>query len=141
MKRLISIVIAISGLSSASLCQTIKVKIEDQPVSFDASPITRDRTVMVPIRSMVTALTATFKWDPAKQLISVWYASNRFDVTLNSRQASANGKQVWLEEAPFVLNGRVFVPLKFVADSTGHVISQENGWLVLRASRKPIRQF
>lgn len=91
---------------------------------------------MVPIRNMVWALNATFKWDPVKQMISVWHTSNRFNVIINSRQATANGKQVWLDEAPFVLDGRVFVPLKFIANSTGHIISQESGWLVLRPARK-----
>lgn len=139
MKRLALSALAISYLAGSGFAQAIRVKIEDRPVTFDASPITRERTVMVPIRSMVSALSATFKWDPVKQLVTVWHTSNRFDVTINSRQASANGKQVWLEEAPIILDGRVFVPLKFIADSTGHIISQEGGWLVLRPARKSSR--
>jgi len=84
---------------------------------------------------MMDAMGGTMKWDLSKQTISAWKKSNRFNVVLNSRSAVVNDKPTSMEEASLIYKNRIYVPLKFVADASGYVISMESGWYVLRPTR------
>ena len=91
---------------------------------------------MVPVRSMLLAMDGTMRWDLANQTLTGWKGGKRFDVVLNSRTATVNEKAMTMEEAPLIFKNRIYVPLKFVADATGYIISVENGWYVLRPPKK-----
>ena len=125
--------------SMLSLCafaqHPVRVRIEDRPVMFDAEPREVRGVTLVPIRSMVEAMGGTMRWDLATKTVSVWREGRRFDVVLNSRSATVNDKSIMMEEASLIHRNRIYVPLKFVADSAGYVISIEDGWYVLRPLR------
>lgn len=115
--------------------QPVRVKIENQVVVFDAEPREVRGVTMVPIRSMVDAMGGTMRWDLNSRTVSVWREGKRFDVVLNSRAAVVNDKPVTMEEASLIYRNRIYVPLKFVADAAGYVISMESGYYVLRPVR------
>jgi hypothetical protein len=134
MKSFAAALLIVSGVALA-WAQSIQVRIEDKPVTFDAPPMERARVTMVPIRNMVDAMGATMRWDLDRQMVSVWKANNRFDVTLGSRSAVVNDRPVTMDEPAFINKGRIYVPLKFIAQSSGYVISNEGGAYVLRPAR------
>ncbi len=128
--------ISVLALASVSFAQNIKVKVGNEIVSFDAAPRKVNGITMVPIRSMMDALQGTMRWTPDTQTISAWANSRRFDFVLRSRDAKVNERPMRMEEAPVVHKNRIYVPIKFIADASGYIISQEEGWLVLRPARK-----
>lgn len=90
---------------------------------------------MVPVRNLVTAMGGTMRWNLESRVVSVWRSNRRWDMTLDSRQAVVNGKVKNMEEASFMEKGRIFVPLKFMAEAGGYIISSEGGWFVLRLNK------
>lgn len=119
-----------------SYSEKVKVKVENSVVRFDASPRDVNGITMVPIRNMVDAMGGTMRWDLGAKTLSVWQNSRRFDIVLNSRTARVNDQSMTMDEAPSIYKNRIYVPLKFVADASGYLISMENGWYVLRPTRK-----
>lgn len=124
-------------LATVAIAQKpVRVRVEQQVVSFDAEPREVRGVTMVPIRTMLDAMKGSMRWDLATQTVSSWKNGRRFDVVLNSRSAMVNDKPVSMEEAPLIYKNRIYVPLKFVADAAGYVISMENGWYVLRPTKR-----
>lgn len=128
----------IGGLAvvGSSLAQDVKVKVENEAVVFDAMPKKINGITMVPIRTMLDAMQGSMRWAPETRTVSAWKNSRRFDFVLNSRDAMVNDKPMRMEEAPLIHKNRIYVPIKFLADAGGYIISQEDGWLVLRPAIK-----
>lgn len=112
--------------------QKVKVKVDNEIVTFDAMPRQINGVTMVPVRTMLDSMQGSMKWDLSSKTVSAWKNSRRFDFVLNSRDAVVNDKPMRMEEAPIIIKDRIFVPLKFMADAAGYVISMEDGWYVLR---------
>ena len=132
----ITFLLAGLSVSAFALPHDVKIKVGNEAVAFDAAPRQVGGVTMVPLRTMMDAMQGSMRWDPQKGTISAWKNSSRFDIMLNNRQAMLNDKPVSLEQAPMIFKNRVYVPLKFVADASGYIMSQENGWFVLRPARK-----
>jgi hypothetical protein len=133
--KLILVLIANLLVLAAFAQKPVQVKVEDHVVTFDAEPREVRGVTMVPIRSMVEAMGGTMRWDLSNRTVTVWKGGNRFNIVLNSRSATVNEKAVSMEEASLIYKNRIYVPLKFVADASGYLISMEDGWYVLRPVR------
>lgn len=133
--RLFAVLLAASAVAAVS-AQKLQVKIEQRVVLFDVAPMERNGITMVPLRSMLDAMDSSMKWDMDRQVVTGWKNSRKFEVLLNSRDARVNDKTVTMDEPAYIHRGRIFVPLKFVAEATAHLISREEGWYVLRPTTK-----
>jgi hypothetical protein len=129
---ILAVVLVGTGVAAA---QKVKVKVENEVVAFDVMPREVNGVTMVPIRSMLDSMGGSMRWDLEKRTISAWKNSRRFDFVVNSRQAVVNDKPVQMDEAPLIKQNRIYVPLKFLADATGYLISLEDGWYVLRPTK------
>jgi hypothetical protein len=135
MKWIAALALFVALVVPAIAQKPVRVKVDREVVAFDAEPLEVRGVTMVPIRSMVDSMGGTMRWDLSNRTVSAWKASRRFDVVLNSRGATVNDKSVTMEEAPMIYKNRIYVPLKFVADAAGYIISMENGWYVLREKK------
>lgn len=129
------ITLAFALFAGSAYGQAIKVKLEDQVVKFDVPPVMRNKVTMIPVRNLLDAMKGTLRWDIAKETVTIWKGHHRIDFIIGNRQANVDGKVIAMDEAAFVDRGRLFVPLKFVATSTGYTMSSEGGFLVLRPVR------
>lgn len=121
----------VAALGSGAGAEEIKVRIENRVPWFDEAPMIRGGAVVVPIRSMIDAMDGTLRWDLEQRTVTGWANGRRVDVVLNSRSARVNGKSVQMDEPAFLHKGRIFVPLRFIAEATGHLVSFEGGWHTL----------
>jgi len=128
--------IALLAVGGSAVAQKLQVKIENRVPYFDALPMYRNRVAVVPIRSMIDAMDGTMKWNMGTQTVQCWANGKRFDIVLNSRQARVNDKTVSMEEGAFIYKGRIYVPLRFLADAAGYVVSEEGDWYVLKESKR-----
>ena len=134
--RVFTVLFAAVAVAASVVAQKVQVKIEERVVVFDVAPMERNGITMVAVRSMLDAMDSSMKWDIERQVVTGWKNSRKFEVVLNSREARVNDKIVTLEEPAYIHRGRIFVPLKFVAEATGHLISRESSWYVLRPTIK-----
>lgn len=97
-----------------------KVLINGEEIFFhDATPYIEEGNTMVPVRGVFERLGATLEWDGPTRTVT----ANRFDVTIkltqDSKTAYVNDEETVLNIAPANINGRVYIPLRFVSEDLG----------------------
>lgn len=102
--------------------QPIAVIIDGQTVALDAPPIEEEGRILVPLRGIFERLGASVKWDPIQQKVTAQTAAITVELTIGSVQATVNGKTVQLEVPPRMVEGRVYVPLRFVGEAFGATV-------------------
>ena len=124
------------GIAAVGLAQSSQIKVDGVAVQFDAPVKEVNGHLMVPLRSMTEAMNASFKWRMNEQVATIWKNGNSFDVRVGSREASLNSSSKTIDEAPFIHKGRLYVPLRFLAEATAYSISSEGGWIVMKNTRR-----
>ena len=104
-----------SGIASAD----IAVQLDGQPLATSTAPVQMNGRTLVPLRDIFEALGAQVNWNAAAQTISATRGTTQIGLAINNRTASVNGAPVTLDQAATLINGRTFVPLRFVAEATG----------------------
>lgn len=95
----------------------VKVFIDEKPLVMDVSPvIVHDRT-FVPMRAIFEALGAELVWDGLEQSVVARSGEITIQLWIGRTDALVNGKGVTLDAAPFILESRTMVPLRFVSEA------------------------
>ncbi|WP_052130236.1 copper amine oxidase N-terminal domain-containing protein [Ureibacillus sinduriensis] len=110
----------------------ISVKINSQELYFDQQPIMENGRVLVPMRAIFEAMGAKIEWSDRTKTVKATNGSIIVSLTLNSKQATINGKKKDLDVPGKSVNGRTLVPLRFVSEALGaNVEWKSNQSLVL----------
>ncbi|MBB6637650.1 copper amine oxidase N-terminal domain-containing protein [Cohnella thailandensis] len=101
------------------------MKIDGVTVLSDAKPETKNNRTMVPLRVVSENLGATVNWANSE----VTLKSGGMKVTLkpNSGTATKDGQAVALDAKPYVKNDRIYVPLRFIAETFGSKVDYRDG--------------
>lgn len=96
----------------------IDVVVDGKFVRFDAAPVMQKDKVLVPLREFVNALGIS---DEDVLLedgrISITSGNTLVNLTVGSTTATVNGKAVSLDVPVTVYEGKIFVPVRFIADT------------------------
>ena len=88
----------------------------NEKISFDQLPVIENNRTLVPIRAIFEKIGAEVAWDPNTQTATATKDDTTITLTINSTTATKNGKNITLDVAPKIVNGRTLVPLRFVSD-------------------------
>lgn len=95
----------------------VNVKLDQEFVDFDAQPLAVNNSTFIPIRQLAEANNATVTWNGSNNSFIIEKDGKNVTLSLNSKIAYVNGKQVTLEAAPFSKNGRSYLPLRFISET------------------------
>lgn len=98
---------------------SIRLVINGEEVVPDAPPYIKDSRTLVPIRIISERLGAKVVWDPNKREVFITHGSTNILLTVGSKTAIVNGKNMTLDVPAEINNGRTFVPLRFVGEAMG----------------------
>ncbi len=110
--------LATAGFSGVAHAD-IAVQLNGQPLATSTAPVQMNGRTLVPLRDIFEALGAKVDWNPAAQTILATQGTTQIGLAINNKTASVNGSLVELDQAATLINGRTFVPLRFVAEATG----------------------
>lgn len=79
----------------------------------------RQDTTLVPIRPLLQALGAEFKWNEAEGNLSVVKDGKTLTFTPDRREILVDGKKEALDTPPVIVDGRLYVPVRYVVESWG----------------------
>ncbi len=99
-------------------------KVGFDTIILDAPPFidrNSDRT-LVPIRAISEAFDANVIWNDRERKVTIKLNSTVITLIIGNREAKINGKSVFLDCPPMIINGRTFVPLRFVASAFGATV-------------------
>ncbi|MCL6635019.1 MAG: copper amine oxidase N-terminal domain-containing protein [Peptococcaceae bacterium] len=97
----------------------IKVFVRGQRPNFDVRPVIQNGRTLVPVRAISEALGAKVDYDPNNRKVFINNGSINIELTVDDDSAVVNGRNVKLDQAATVVNGRTLVPLRFVSENFG----------------------
>jgi len=112
--------------SSHTLVLTIgspAMSVDGMPSMLDSPPIIREGRTLLPIRAMIEALEGSVAWDAVDRKATVMLGTHAVEVWIGSRQARVDGAYVTLDVAAMIVNSRTLLPLRFVAENLGCVVT------------------
>lgn len=137
MRRLMcTILVALIGLmnfnSTSYAADPVKIFVYNKQIKTDASPFLEKDTVLVPLRAIAEALDATVNWNSTKNAVSIRKWSETITLTVGERMGSFQGNPhvlgdtITLSVPVQLIQGRVFVPLRFISEQYGYSVDWNN---------------
>ena len=122
---LVAIVLLISGYCfDADASQKIRVIIDNRYMNFDEDPIIEDGRTIVPVRSIFESINASVMWFEDTQTVLINSSDTEILLQIDNKNAYVNKTRVELEVPARIINGRTFVPIRFISESIGAYV----GW-------------
>lgn len=130
MKKILIIILTLSLFATrpiyANVEQGIIVRLDGKTVKFDVQPVNIDNRILVPMRRIFEVLGMEIKWDNDNQRVYATKDDSKIELKVGERHAKRNGEEIKLDVPAQVVNGRVMVPVRFIAESTGTSIKWDN---------------
>ena len=126
LSMILVLALAVAGLASApAAAQAVRVIVDGSAIAFDQPPVTIGGRVLIPLRGVFERLGAFVQWNPATNTVLATRGGSQIQLTIGSRAAFVNGRQVRLDVPPMVVGGRTLVPLRFVSEAMGASVDWE----------------
>ncbi len=95
-------------------------KRENKTLTIEAAPYVTQGRTMVPVRVIAESFGAQVGWEDP--VVTITKDATEIKLTVGSPAAVVNGESVTLDVAPEVINGRTFVPMRFIGESLGYTV-------------------
>lgn len=111
----------------------IKVKVDGEYIDCgNAKPyIAEGERTMLPIRFISEALNLNVSWNSSKRQVTIKGTDIKLIMKIGSINAALNDQKITLEVPPVILNGRTMVPLRFIAETYGCLVSWDESNLTV----------
>ena len=105
--------------SVISASTDLNVTLNDKKMTFpDEKPfINEDNRTMVPVRFISQGLGYYVSWNDATRTVSISNHNKEVKLTIDSNIVHINSKSVTIDTKARIINGRTFVPIRFVSQS------------------------
>ncbi|WP_028558674.1 TraB/GumN family protein [Paenibacillus pinihumi] len=104
--------------------KAMSVWLNGEQIRFSTSePIVEKGVTLVPMRPLLEKLDVKLNWNEATRTASVAKEGLTLSLQIGNTNATANGKTVKLAAAPKQISNVTYVPLRFVAETTGYKVA------------------
>lgn len=86
-------------------------------MTIDPAPYIDQGRTMLPIRAILEPLGASFAWDAKTRTVTVYKGSKKVQLVINNKNTTINGVKYVLDVPAQIIEGRTFVPLRFIAEN------------------------
>lgn len=104
----------------------VKICINGIFLYLDTDPIMNRGSVFVPIRTISEGLGFDVEYIEETKTINIIKDDKDITVTIGSNKAAVNDNEVLLDVKPFIIDGRTFVPLRFISEGLGEEVSWDS---------------
>ncbi len=84
-----------------------------------SKPIIKDGRTLLPIRVLIESLGGTIKWNAKERKVTITLNGRSIILWIGKKTAVVNGNKVQLDVAPIIINGRTYLPLRFISENLG----------------------
>lgn len=108
--------------ASGSLAQVssgIKVTMNGDEFQPNSAPYIKKGTVYLPLRDIGELLGSVVFWNSSSKTVTMTYPELTVKLNYGSEKATVNGKAKTLTAPLSLVNGRIYVPLRFLSEATG----------------------
>ena len=100
--------------------------VNDERFDFAVKPLLIQDRTFVPLRSIAEKMGAEVKWLPQTQVIEMEYKNVTIEMKISRLQVVINGKSRYLDVPPVLFKDKTIVPLRFVAETLGGIVSWDS---------------
>ncbi|WP_018922045.1 stalk domain-containing protein [Salsuginibacillus kocurii] len=115
----------------------LQVTIDGEEQAFEQNVIIENGRALLPMRALFEAIDAEVYWDQAQQEVSASMGEYSLVLPINRTEAFVNGQVKQLDTAVKLVNGRTFVPLRFVSQSIGAEVNYEGDTQQIHITTEP----
>ena len=112
-------VIVATSLFTVALADGIKIVINGQNKVFDVMPQIINGRTLVPMRGIFEEFGAEIEWKEQTRTVRATLGETVIVLCVGVDEGKVNDKDVQLDVAPQIIDGRTMVPVRFVAESLG----------------------
>lgn len=96
---------------------------QSESKTIDLAPFIEHNTTLIPFRTILEELGYSVQWDKKAKTITASNESTTVILKINNIYAEVNGETRILTVAPKIVSGRTVVPLRFVSECSGALVS------------------
>lgn len=122
--------VASAPVQSLSVQQTVTFTINKnsytvgaKSFAMDVSPLILSDRTLVPVRYLANALGANTTWNAATRQVTIGNGSTTVNFVIGSTSLAIDGSNSQMDVAPVIINGRTFLPARYLAQAMGYDIS------------------
>lgn len=102
------------------------VSLEDDIVEFeDVQPIIKDSRTLVPFRAILEKAGAKVDWNQEDKKVTAELDGKKIEMTIGQKKIMVDGKEVQLDVAPMIKEGRTLIPLRGMFENLGFEVEYE----------------
>jgi hypothetical protein len=114
----------------------IKVYVNGEEVIFDDPPRIEGGRTLVPLRAIAEAMGMPIDWDESTSTITISHDKITLKMIIGSSSPTINGELVPIEVPARIINGRTFVPVRFISDAFGSDVAWLGDSRTIRVNSK-----
>lgn len=111
---------------SALASEPIRVMHNYEFIDFDVQPAIVSGRTLVPLRAIFESLELQVNWDQENKTIIATDADTEIYLKVGSVVCMVNGIPRWIDVPPQIIDGRVLVPTRFIAESSGSKVAWDS---------------
>lgn len=102
------------------------VTLNDDFVEFeDVQPIIKDNRTLVPFRAILEKAGAKVDWNQKAKKVTAELDGKKIEMTIGQKKIMVDGKEVELDVAPMIKEGRTLIPLRGMFENLGFKVEYE----------------
>ncbi|URJ46037.1 copper amine oxidase N-terminal domain-containing protein [Paenibacillus polymyxa] len=110
--------------SSTTYAAENQIKVDGVTTTSDVKPEMKNKRTMVPLRVISESLGASVEWSNSEVILAK--SDVKVKLAINKSTAEKNGEKILLDVKPYTKNNRIYVPLRFIAETFGCNVNYNN---------------
>ncbi len=123
---IIAIFILNIGESQAKNPNEINIILDQNKLSLEQTPVILNSRTMIPLRGFFEHIGANVDWNKKTRQVIIKNNDVEILLTVGNNYALVNGKIFKFDTASQIIEGRTFVPIRFVAESMGYAVDWDS---------------
>lgn len=119
---LFSLLVGIFPAATLAGTEAITIMVDGQKLNLKDSPVTRNGTVLAPVRPLAEALRARATWNEQAREVIITGPQTTVKMVVGEKQAIKNGETLPLAVPVLMQNGCVLAPVRFLAEALGAMV-------------------
>ncbi len=104
----------------------IKFTLGDSKIPAEQAPTMINNRVLVPLRHLADSLGATVSWDDSIKKATVNKGDITIEMIIGDTAITVNGTKNQMDSSPVIINGRTYLPARYVAEALGYSASWDS---------------
>ncbi|MCR3956835.1 MAG: copper amine oxidase N-terminal domain-containing protein [Gudongella sp.] len=110
---------SLEGIEGIEMLPAENILMPGKNLKFDVPPVIKEGRVLVPIRSISTALGAEVDWNVETKIATINYEGSVIEFDIVNFTVTVDDEPVELDVPAEVMEGRIVVPLRFIVENMG----------------------